>query len=75
MWYELLINGYSWFTNQLSYTPNIKLAETIGGILTEGHYTNTEAKQMRNQLNDYTILGFNKQLIHLNRSGIYPAPH
>ena len=75
MWYELLINGYSWFTNQLNYTPDIKLAETVGGELTEGNYTIKEVSQMRRQLNDYQLIGYNTRLIHLNRTGTYPSPH
>lgn len=70
MWYELLINGYTWFTNQLEYTPNIKLADIAGGSLSEGHYTRSESTQIKQQLNDYQILGFNSKLIHLNRTGI-----
>lgn len=75
MWYELLINGYSWFTNQLNYTPDIKLAETVGGELTEGNYTINEVSQMLRQLNDYQLIGYNTRLIHLNRTGTYPSPH
>jgi hypothetical protein len=71
MWYEILINGYSWFTNQSSYTPNIKLASQVGGELTEGHYTQNEAKQIREQLHDIQLLGYNKRLIHLNRTGLF----
>lgn len=70
MWYEILINGYSWFTNQQNYSPNIKLADKPNGELTEGIYTQTEARQMREQLHDYQVLGFNKRLAHLNRTGI-----
>jgi hypothetical protein len=73
MWYELLINGYTWFTNQSEYTPNIKLAESVGGELNEGFYTRNEVSQIRQQLNDYQTLGFNSQLKHLNRTGIHEA--
>lgn len=74
MWYELLINGYTWFTNQLAYTPNIKLAEKVGGDLSEGIYTREEATQMRSQLDNYQNLGYNVKLVHLNRTGLYPLP-
>ena len=70
MWYELLINGYTWFTNQSEYTPNIKITDSVGGVLNEGIYTKDEARQMRSQLNDYKNLGFNSRLKHLNRTGI-----
>lgn len=70
MWYELLINGYSWFTNQLYYTNDLKLAESVNGDLNEPHLTYNEGKQIRDQLNDYQSLGFNKKLQHLNRTGI-----
>ncbi len=70
MWYELLINGYSWFVNTLNYTSNIKLAECVGGELTEGCYTHTETVQMIRQLNEYQEIGFNSRLQHLNRTGV-----
>ena len=71
MWYEILINGYSWFTNQTEYTPKIKITDKIGGELTEGTYTRTEARQIREQLHDIQLLGYNKRLIHLNRTGVF----
>ena len=71
VWYELLINGYSWFTTQLEYTPDIQLASEVGGTLSEGTYTQQEVSQMRRQLNDYQTLGFNTQLIHFKRNGVY----
>jgi len=71
VWYELLINGYSWFTTQLEYTPDIQLASEVGGTLSEGNYTQQEISQMRRQLNDYQTLGFNTKLIHLKRNGVY----
>ncbi len=69
MWYEILINGYSWFTNQLTF-ENFQIAESIGGVSTEPKLSINEAKQIREQLDDYKVLGFNKRLLHLNRSGI-----
>lgn len=74
MWYELLINGYTWFTNQSEYTRDIKIADEVGGNLSEGIYTYDQAKQIRQQLNDYATLGFNTKLTHLNRTGLYPPP-
>ncbi len=71
MWYELLINGYSWFTNERTFSPKIKIAESVNGELTEGHYTRSECRQMAQQLSDYQNLGFNSKLVHLNRSGIF----
>lgn len=71
VWYELLINGYSWFTTQLEYTSDIKLANEVGGELSEGRYTSTEVSQIRRQLDDYQKLGFNTRLIHLKRNGVY----
>jgi hypothetical protein len=71
MWYELLVNGYTWFTNQLEYTPNIKLSECVGGELSEGRYTQSEVSQIRGQLYDYVTLGYNRKLIHLNRTGVH----
>lgn len=71
MWYEILINGYTWYTNTLTYSPKIQLSESVGGVLTEGCYTKTEISQIKQQLNDFLILGFNTRLIHLNRSGIF----
>lgn len=70
MWYEILINGYSWFTNQNIYTSNIKLAETVNGELIEGSYTKNEASQIRRQLYDIQTLGYNPRLQHLGRTGI-----
>lgn len=71
MWYEILINGFTWYVNQLNYTNNIKLAEKVNGELTEPHLTHNEAKQIREQLNHYQTLGFNMRLTHLNRTGIF----
>lgn len=71
VWYELLINGYSWFTTHLEYTPDIKLASEVGGELSEGHYTSAEISQIRRQLDDYQKFGFNTRLIHLKRNGVY----
>ena len=71
MWYEILINGYTWFTNTLIYSPKIQLSESVGGVLSEGCYTRAEITQIKQQLNDFEILGFNTRLIHLNRSGIF----
>lgn len=70
MWYEILINGFTWYTNQLVCTPSIKISECVGGTLTEGTYTRNELSQIRQQLNDYQNLGFNTRLTHLNRTGI-----
>ncbi len=70
MWYEILINGYSWFVKQLNYTSDIKISESICGNLIEPHLTRSEAIQIKTQLNDYQTLGFNTRLLHLNRSGI-----
>lgn len=69
-WYEILINGYSWFTNEANYHPAIKIAETPFGELTEGRYTRTEIEQMKRQLRNYETLGYNQNLEHLNRTGI-----
>lgn len=70
MWYEILINGYSWFINQLTTSSNIQLAEKPNGVLSEGKYTRNELSQIRSQVNDYESLGYNTKLIHLNRNGI-----
>lgn len=70
MWYEILINGYTWFINELTYSSSIKLSEKVGGELTEGHYTSSEMKQIRQQVRDYELLGYNSRLTHLDRSGV-----
>jgi len=69
MWYEILINGFSWFIKDLTFSSNIKIAEKVGGELTEGRYTRQEMSQIRQQVNDYLEYGANKMLSHLNRSG------
>lgn len=72
MWYELLINGYTWFTTQLEYIDDFRIAERIGGELTKGTYTRSEISQIRHQLHDYQTIGVNSRLRYLNRSGVYP---
>lgn len=67
MWYKLLINGYVWWTNQLYYSPDIKLSETKGGELTEGHLSYNEKQQIRSQLYDYQTLGYNRKISHLSQ--------
>ena len=69
-WYELLIDGYSWFTNQLFYTKDFKISECINGELNEPTLTHSQASQIRQQLNWYQIHGVNFKLAHLNRSGM-----
>ena len=70
MWYEILINGYTWFINQNYYSSDIKLAEKPHGELTEGQYTRKEVKDIIAQINDYNTLGFNSRLKHLGHTGI-----
>jgi len=71
MWYEILINGYSWFVNDIyQYGNKIKIADCVGGILTECSFTKNETSQINFQLDDYQQLGFNKRLAHLGRTGI-----
>lgn len=70
MWYRLLINGYTWYTNQLYFSSDFKIAESINGGLNKPIYTVSEKDQICRQLNDYQLYGFNIQLKHLNISGI-----
>lgn len=71
MWYELLINGYRWFSNTTEYTPKFKISETVGGELTEGDYTHSERQQVCEQMYYYRELGYNPKLKHLGRSGVH----
>lgn len=70
VWYELLIDGYTWYTNEKKYHTKMKLADKVGGNLSEGFYTYSIATQIKRQLHDYQTLGYNTKLHHLNRSGI-----
>lgn len=70
MWYEILINGYNWYINTLTYSSKIQIADCVGGVLSEGKYTRNELSQINNQIDDYQTLGYNKRLVHLNRTGI-----
>jgi hypothetical protein len=71
-WYIILIDGYSWYINSLEdKSGNIKIAETVGGQLSEGHYTKNQMSQIRAQIDDYERLGFNSRIAHLKDNGIY----
>lgn len=70
-WYELIIDGYRWYTNQRYYDQHFKIAETLGGELTLPNLTTNQVYQIKDQLNDFQKLGFNSKIIHLNRNGIH----
>lgn len=71
IYYEILINGYTWFITKLTYSSKIKLAQEVGGDESEGIYTKNELSQIRQQIQDYETLGFNSRLKPFNRDGIH----
>lgn len=70
-WFEIIIDGFTWYTDQIYYNDSFKISETLGGELNKPRLSNNQKSQVLNQFNDYQRLGFNSKILHLNRSGEY----